>query len=94
MFIGKVIIILLVGLMFYMIISGGCSSRQNFMPYLPTQNMCDMTPEYWPEECKGAPTTRENCCGGRQPTQPSIWRTPPDTVDVSPKIKESCCGMV
>lgn len=51
--IGKVVVILLIAAIFYMILAGQCAPHniQSYMPYLPTKDMCDMTPEYWPEIC-------------------------------------------
>lgn len=49
------------------------------MPYLPTQRMCDMAPEYWPEICGDQVDTIEKCCGAPNPRRRSL-------------NVEKCCG--
>jgi hypothetical protein len=95
---GKIVVILLVAAIIYMILAGKCShgTKQGYMPYLPTERMCDMVPEYWPEECGRGHITkredvlradrslRENCCGAGKSTQ----------MHLKARLKENCCGMV
>jgi hypothetical protein len=98
---GKIVVILLVAAIFWMILAGKCSpgSKQGYMPYLPTERMCDMVPEYWPEECSCAGghgtkredvlradrPLRENCCGAGKSAAATQMHL---------KLKEKCCGAI
>jgi len=82
---GKIAVILLIAAIFYMILAKPCGgTKSSFMPYLPTQRMCDMAPEYWPDECWSEPKkpVKEMCCGAS-----------PNAMKMQLKIKEKCCGM-
>jgi hypothetical protein len=92
---GKIVVVLLVATIFYMILSGRCSSgsRQGYMPYLPSKEMCDMTPEYWPEECQEHITKREDVLRISAPLKEKCCGAGISAPKMQRRLKERCCGI-